>query len=194
VRPADGSISPTVDPATPIILVGMMGCGKTTVGRRLAARIGREFIDADKEMESRCGVPITTIFELEGEDGFRHRESLLIAELSRIGAVVIATGGGVVLLPANRECLRERGFVIYLRAGIAELWQRLKRDRVRPLLQTPNPRQRIADLLAQREPLYQEVAHLTVASGRGPVEELVADIIGRLPPALVPAGCDDNPA
>lgn len=194
MRPADGSISPTVDPATPIILVGMMGCGKTTVGRRLAARIGREFIDADKEMESRCGVPITTIFELEGEDGFRHRESLLIAELSRIGAVVIATGGGVVLLPANRECLRERGFVIYLRAGIAELWQRLKRDRVRPLLQTPNPRQRIADLLAQREPLYQEVAHLTVASGRGPVEELVADIIGRLPPALVPAGCDDNPA
>jgi shikimate kinase len=190
----DGPAEGTADPQTPIILIGMMGCGKTTVGRRLAARIGREFIDADKEIESRCGVPITTIFELEGEDGFRRRESQLIDELTRCGGVVIATGGGAVLRASNRACLRERGFVIYLQVGVAELWQRLRRDRVRPLLRTPNPRQRIADLLVQREPLYQEVAHLTLASGRGPVEELVADIIERLPPSLVSGARVDDPA
>lgn len=191
---ADGFVGRLDDPGRPVILIGMMGCGKTTVGRRLAVRLEREFIDADKELEERCGVPITTIFELEGEDGFRRRESQLIDDLTRMSGVVIATGGGAVLRPENRERLASRGFVIYLRASAAELWQRLRRDRVRPLLQTPNPRQRITELLEQREPLYQQVAHRTVASGRGPVDDLVTDIIGGMPPSLVPAGRGDDPA
>ncbi len=194
MTPEEGFAGRADDPNRPVILIGMMGCGKTTVGRRLASRLGREFIDADKEIEDRCGVPITTIFELEGEDGFRRREALLIDDLTRVGGTVIATGGGAVLRPENRERLAARGFVIYLRATVAELWQRLRRDRVRPLLQTPNPRQRIAELLGEREPLYQQVAHLTVASGRGPVDELVADILKAMPSHLVPAGRADDPA
>ncbi len=178
----------------PIILVGMMGAGKTTVGRRLAARLGRDFVDADREIEARCGVPIATIFELEGEEGFRQREAGLLDELSSRSNLVLATGGGAVLRAENRARLRERGFVVFLRAGAAGLWQRLKRDRVRPLLQTENPRQRIVDLLAQREPLYREVAHLTVTSGRLPIDALVTDIIGRLPEDLLPAVRVDDPA
>jgi len=176
----------------PIILIGMMGSGKTTVGRRLAARLGREFIDADKELEARCGVPISTIFELEGEDGFRHREAGLLDELTRRPGLVLATGGGAVLLPENRQRLHERGFVVFLRTGAAELWQRLKRDKVRPLLRTENPRQRIGELLALREPLYREIAHLTMTSGRLPIEALVTDIIGLLPDDLLPGG-DPHP-
>ncbi|HRO57912.1 MAG TPA: shikimate kinase [Burkholderiaceae bacterium] len=178
----------------PIILVGMMGSGKTTVGRRLAARLGRDFVDADKEIEARCGVPVTTIFELEGEEGFRQREACLLDELSSRAGLVLATGGGAVLRAENRARMRERGFVVFLRAGAAGLWQRLKRDRVRPLLQTENPRQRIVDLLAQREPLYREVAHLTVTSGRLPIDALVTDIIGRLPEDLLPAAFADDSA
>ena len=178
----------------PIILVGMMGSGKTTVGRRLAARLGRDFVDADKEIEARCGVPITTIFELEGEEGFRQREACLLDELSSRAGLVLATGGGAILRAENRARLRERGFVVFLRAGAAGLWQRLKRDRVRPLLQTENPRQRIVDLLAQREPLYREVAHLTVTSGRLPIDALVADIISRLPEDLLPVAFADDSA
>lgn len=177
----------------PIVLVGMMGSGKTTVGRRLAARLGRRFVDADKELESRCGVPIATIFELEGEDGFRRREAQVLDSLMRETGIVLATGGGAVLLPENRERLQARGFVVFLRAGPAELWQRLKRDRTRPLLQTGNPRQRIADLVAAREPLYREIAHLTVTSGRAPIDSLVADIIGRLPESMLPDRAADSP-
>src|SRR5690606_27196314 len=114
--------------------------------------------------------------------------------LSGRSVVLLATGGGAVLRAENRARLRERGFVVFLRAGAAGLWQRLKRDRVRPLLQTENPRQRIVDLLAQREPLYREVAHLTVTSGRLPIDALVTDIIGRLPEDLLPAVRVDDPA
>lgn len=162
----------------------MMGSGKTTIGRRLAARLGRPFADADRELETRCGVPISTIFELEGEQGFRRREAATLDALTRRPELVLATGGGAVMLEENRERLRERGFVVFLRTGPAELWQRLKRDRVRPLLRTENPRQRIGELLALREPLYREIAHLTVTSGRMPVDALVTDIIRRLPADL----------
>jgi shikimate kinase len=165
----------------------MMGSGKTTIGRRLATRLGRTFVDADRELESRCGVPITTIFELEGEDGFRRREASVLASLLEQPGIVLATGGGAVILEENRKRMRERGCVVFLRVGAAELWQRLKRDRVRPLLQTENPRQRISDLLATREPLYRESAHLIVTGGRLPIDTLVADIIERLPAELQPS-------
>jgi len=167
-----------------ISLVGMMGAGKTTVGRRLARRLGWSFVDADREMEARLGVPVTTIFELEGEAGFRRRECELIDELTRRTATVLATGGGAVLDPANRAVLHERSQVIYLRASVGDLWHRLRRDTTRPLLRTADPRARIEALVTQREPLYRDTAHMTVETGRQPVERVVDAIIARLPAAF----------
>ncbi|MFN8839538.1 MAG: shikimate kinase, partial [Burkholderiales bacterium] len=121
-----------MDPSAPalpaaLFLVGMMGAGKTTVGRRLARRLERPFVDADRELEVRLGVPIPTIFELEGEAGFRRREAAIIDELTRREPIVLATGGGAVLDPANRAALHERGRVVYLRASVGDLWHRLRR-------------------------------------------------------------------
>ncbi len=182
-QPADNPASVPPEPieTMPVCLIGMMGSGKSTVGRRLAALLGRPFVDADRELESRCGVPITTIFELEGEAGFRRRESQLIDELSRTPGIVLATGGGVVTVEANRHCLRERCFVVYLQASPGELWHRLRNDRVRPLLQTADPRGRIADLVTARDPLYRETAHRVVRTGRHPVERTALDILAALP-------------
>jgi shikimate kinase len=173
-------MSPEEHNRRPIFLVGMMGCGKSTVGRRLAASLGRRFVDADKELEARCGVPIATIFEVEGEAGFRRREAALIDELTQEPGLVLATGGGAVLLEENRRRLRERGLVVYLRASVQDLWLRLRHDKVRPLLQTPEPRKRIAQLVEARDPLYQECAHLVVQTGRQPVERVVNEIVGSL--------------
>lgn len=188
-NPSLGPSLPSLDPSRegdqrPICLIGMMGSGKTTVGRRLAARLGRRFVDADKELESRCGVTIATIFELEGEAGFREREACLIGKLSDEAGIVLATGGGAVLREGNRQRLRERCFVIYLQATVPELWHRLRHDKVRPLLRTANPRQRIAELLHQRDPLYEACAHLAVLTGRQPADRLATEIIERLPDAL----------
>jgi shikimate kinase len=166
--------------ALSIFLVGMMGAGKSTVGVRLARRLDREFVDIDRELEARLGVDIPTVFDLEGEEGFRRREAQLVAELSARPGLVVATGGGVVLLPANRAALASRGLVVYLRAEPADLWQRLRRDRHRPLLRTEDPRQRVRDLVAQRDPLYMEVADHVVATGRQPVEHAVESIIAWL--------------
>ena len=173
-------MSPAEHNRRPIFLVGMMGCGKSTVGRRLAASLGRRFVDADKELEARCGVPIATIFEVEGEAGFRRREAALIDELTQEPGLVLATGGGAVLLEENRRRLRERGLVVYLRATVQDLWLRLRHDKVRPLLQTAEPRKRIAQLVEVRDPLYQECAHLIVQTGRQPVERVVNEIVGSL--------------
>ena len=173
-------MSPAEHNRRPIFLVGMMGCGKSTVGRRLAASLGRRFVDADKELEARCGVPIATIFEVEGEAGFRRREAALIDELTQEPGLVLATGGGAVLLEENRRRLRARGLVVYLRATVQDLWLRLRHDKVRPLLQTPEPRKRIAQLVEVRDPLYQECAHLIVQTGRQPVERVVHEIVGSL--------------
>jgi shikimate kinase len=182
-HPPAGATSPL--PATrPIFLVGMMGSGKSTVGRRLAHALGRAFVDADKEIESRCGVPVATIFELEGEDGFRRREAALIEELTHRPGLVLATGGGAVLRDDNRRVLHDRGFVVYLCATEQELWLRLRHDRVRPLLRTPDPRRRIGELVAARDPLYRDCAHLVVHTGRQPVERLVGEVIAALPPEL----------
>ncbi len=149
-----------------LILVGLMGAGKTTIGRLLAKHFDRTFVDSDHEIEARTGVRIPVIFELEGEAGFRARESAMLAELVRRDSIVLATGGGAVLDPANRALLRENGLVIYLRAQAADLWHRTQRDVNRPLLRTDDPHARLQELYIVRDPLYQEAAHMIVDTGR----------------------------
>ena len=149
-----------------LFLVGLMGAGKSTLGRTLARRLGKRFVDADHELETRTGVAIATVFEVEGESGFRDREEVLCAELTALSDIVLATGGGVVLREASRQHLRERGTVLYLHAPPEILWQRLRGSRHRPLLQTTDPRTRLAELYAARDPLYREVAHHVVESER----------------------------
>ena len=155
----------------------MMGAGKTTVGRLLARRCGFAFIDCDRELEARSGVSVATIFELEGEEGFRRREAALIDELTQPPGLVLATGGGAILSEENRVHLRERGLVIYLRASVEEILRRTHKDRARPLLQAPDRRARIAQLLADRQRLYEETAHLIVQSGAGNPNRLVAKLL-----------------
>ncbi|MDO4904191.1 MAG: shikimate kinase [Lautropia sp.] len=169
-----------MDAAFSIFLVGMMGAGKSTVGVRLARKLGRTFVDADRALEERLGVSIPTIFELEGEAGFRRRETQFLEELSARPGLVLATGGGVVLSPVNRELLKSRGKAIYLQASPADLWQRLRRDRQRPLLRTANPRERIYELCAERDALYREVAAYTVTTSRQPIDQIVDAVIQRL--------------
>lgn len=146
-----------------------MGCGKTTVGRRLAGHLGLDFVDSDQEIVRRTGAKIPLIFEIEGEQGFRLREKMVIDELTQGVDRVLATGGGAVLDRDTRARLRERGRVIYLSAGINQLLQRTSGDRNRPLLQTANPRARLEELYKARDPLYREVAHWVVdTANRGP--------------------------
>jgi shikimate kinase len=163
-----------------IFLVGMMGAGKTTLGRALARRLRREFADMDQVLVARTGVPVATIFDIEGEDGFRRRESCVLAELATREDLVVATGGGVVLSPSNREVMREHGTVVYLRARLESLWDRTRHDASRPLLKTPNPRATLADLLVAREPLYREVAHVTVDTGSQSASSLVGRVVAAL--------------
>jgi len=160
-----------------IFLVGMMGAGKSTVGRLLARRCGFDFIDCDRELEARSGVSIATIFELESEEGFRRREAALIDELTQQPRTVLATGGGAILRAENRRHLRDRGLVIYLRASVDEILRRTQKDRARPLLQTTDRRGRIAQLLAEREAMYEEIAHVTVQSSSGNPNRLVAKLM-----------------
>jgi shikimate kinase len=149
-----------------IYLVGLMGAGKTTIGRILARRLGLRFIDTDKEIEQRTGVSIPTIFEIEGEEGFRKRESRIIADVSKQKGWVVATGGGGVLRRENRISMRARGFVIYLDVPPRILWERTRHDKNRPLLQVVDPLSKLSQLFAARDPLYREVADLVVDGGR----------------------------
>ena len=144
-----------------------MGAGKTTVGKELARRRGVRFADCDHEIVARTGVSVPTIFEIEGEAGFRRRETQMMDELTRESDIVIATGGGVVTTPENRVLMRERGVVIYLNVPPQVLFDRTRHDRNRPLLQVENPRQRIEELYLVRDPLYREVADVIVEGGRG---------------------------
>ncbi|MEW6766294.1 MAG: shikimate kinase AroK [Pseudomonadota bacterium] len=145
-----------------IFLIGPMGAGKSTSGRLLARTLGMSFIDSDKVIEERTGASIPLIFELEGEAGFRAREQAVIDELSRSPNIVLATGGGAILAPENREALRERGHVVYLHASIDHQMERTAHDRNRPLLQTPDRRGKLEELMKLREPLYRQTAHLIV--------------------------------
>ncbi len=164
-------------PHRSIFLVGMMGAGKSTVGRALAKRLGWDFVDADHEIEHVTGVKIPVIFEIEGEIGFRKREAQVIDDITLRPHTIVGTGGGAVLLQENRTHMRERGHVVYLKASVEELYQRTRHDKGRPLLQTPNPRQRIKELADARHPLYLEVAHTVIETGRQPVHSVVNQII-----------------
>lgn len=155
-----------------LILVGMMGSGKTTMGRTLARHFGMDFIDSDEEIQRRTGVTIPHIFDVEGEAGFRQRETLALRDLLAGDHHVLATGGGAVLAAQNREMLRHNGIVIYLKASVHDLWQRTRHDRNRPLLQTDDPHAKLTELFQQRDPLYLEAADIIVRSGRQSVQAL----------------------
>lgn len=166
--------------STNIILIGMMGAGKTTIGRALANSLSKEFIDSDHEIQKRTGVKIPVIFEIEGEAGFRKRESEALSDLVNKENVVLATGGGAVLSPDNRQLLRRSGIVIYLRASVNDLYRRTQHDKNRPLLQTDNLYARLSELYGQRDSLYRETAHLIVDSGKQGVRFLVQRLINKL--------------
>jgi 3-dehydroquinate synthase len=183
-----------------IFLVGLMGAGKTTVGRALAKKLNRRFIDSDREIEARTGASIPLIFEIEGEEIFRQREAEAIRDLTAQEGIVLATGGGAVLNAKNREYLKTRGTVIYLRATVNSILLRTSHDKNRPLLQTADPRKRIEELARTREPYYSEVADLIVDTGRTNVQALIHTIMARLEQrseggsASPVSGCDPIPA
>ena len=163
-----------------VFLIGPMGAGKTTIGRQLATLLQKRFLDADHEIEKRTGVTIPVIFEIEGEPGFRRRESTVIDELSQERDIVLATGGGVVLSEENRQALTQRGTVVYLQADIETLVERTRRDRNRPLLQTDDPRGKIEELLREREPIYRQMADVVVDTGQRAPSSVARDIVARL--------------
>ena len=169
-----------MDVPSNIFLIGSMGAGKSTIARRLAATLDKEFVDADRELEQRTGVGIPLIFELEGEAGFRKRERELLAELVMRNGIVLATGGGVVLAAENRANLAARGFVIYLDAPVDLLVARVARDRHRPLMQTPDPEATMREIVRVRDPLYRESADIVVGSSHRSSRFVVREILQRI--------------
>lgn len=163
-----------------LILVGMMGSGKTTVGRMLAKQLGKIFVDSDEEIIKRTGVTVPHIFDVEGEAGFRQREAAAIRELTGRDNMVLATGGGAVLDEQNRAMLQQNGVVIYLKASVHDLWQRTRHDRSRPLLQTDNPHAKLAELFQQRDPLYRQVSDIVVQSGKQSAHALMLHLVGEI--------------
>jgi len=151
-------------PFTNVYLIGPMGSGKTTIGQRLAEMLGLEFLDNDHELEEQTGASVSLIFDLEGEEGFRKRETAMLKKLTTRKNVLIATGGGTVLKKENRDLLRESGLVVYLRTSVNQQIMRLSRDKTRPLLQSDNREEKLADLAKERNPLYQELADVTFTS------------------------------
>jgi shikimate kinase len=154
-----------------------MGAGKTTLGRLIARDLGYEFYDSDKVIEERTGVTIATIFDIEGEAGFREREKKIIAELAELNNIVMATGGGAILLEENRNVLKSRGFVVYLKVSVRQQLMRTSRDHSRPLLQTSNPKQRLETLARERNHLYEEIADLSIDTDRYHASTLKSRII-----------------
>ncbi len=166
--------------AANLYLVGLMGAGKTTVGRVLARRLKLRFLDSDQEIERRCGVKIPVIFEIEGEAGFRNREQQAIAEPTSLQGIVLATGGGAVVAEDNRKHLAAGGTVVYLNARPEDLYERVRHDRDRPLLATGDPLARLRELHAERDPLYRSVADLVVDTGAQSVPVLARELLGKL--------------
>lgn len=160
-----------------IIFVGPMGAGKTTIGKQLARQLGRTFYDSDRVIEERTGADIPLIFEMEGEEGFRRREKTIIAELTNKQDIVLATGGGAILDPENRDQITRQGFVIYLSAPLEHLFNRTSKDKNRPLLQTANPRKKLEEILSVRDPLYREVADVVIETDGSPARGVVKKIL-----------------
>jgi len=163
-----------------VFLVGLMGAGKTTIGRILARKLGLRFVDSDHEIEARTGASIPWIFEIEGEPSFRRREAEVIRELTGQQDLVLATGGGAVLDPDSRAHLKARGVVIYLRTTVNSILQRTAHDKNRPLLQTADPRKKLEELMAVRDPLYMEIADIVIDTGRPNVQSMVLTILNQL--------------
>jgi len=159
-----------------IFLIGPMGSGKSTVGRALARRLDKAFFDSDQVIEERTGVRVSVIFEIEGEGGFRRREKRVIDDLTLRKDIVLATGGGSILDAENRGHLLSRGFVVYLRAPVEQLFERSNRDRNRPLLQTEHPRETLEALLRERDPLYRGAADLIISTDDRTVKQVVDEI------------------
>ncbi|AUZ05623.1 shikimate kinase AroK [Vitreoscilla stercoraria] len=163
-----------------LIFIGLMGAGKTTIGKCLAQRLGWQFYDSDQEIVKRSGVPISTIFELEGEASFREREHAVIQDLSAMKRCVIATGGGAILQAANRELLQASGTVIYLSTSIDCILKRTSQDKSRPLLQVENPREQLEKLFQLRDPLYHEIADVIIETHTQPISAVVSQLIQQL--------------
>ncbi len=163
-----------------IFLVGPMGAGKTTVGRQLAKCLNMEFADSDSEIEKRTGVDIPLIFELEGEVGFRKRETAMLDNLTTKDTIVLATGGGAVLAEENRGFLVSRGTVIYLNTTVDQILQRTHRDTKRPLLQTDDPRAKLETLATERNPLYESIADITISTESQKIRDVINEICTKL--------------
>ena len=163
-----------------VILVGPMGAGKSTIGRQLATILNYDFYDSDHKIEARTGADIPWIFDVEGEAGFRKRESSMIDELTQLDGVVIATGGGAITHEINRKNLATRGVVVYLRTSVEQQLERTARDRNRPLLQTDEPRKVLTELMKVRGPLYEEVADIVVDTGDGGIRDVAQHIVNML--------------
>jgi shikimate kinase len=168
-----------LNPSRNLFLIGPMGAGKTTVGKRLAAHFDLPFLDLDAEIEAHTGADVPLIFDIEGEPGFRRRESALLAECSGREGVVLATGGGAIMDADNRALLAARGFVVWLQTGVEQQLQRLERDRQRPLLQSADRRERLEAMARARDPLYAGIADLVVPS-HGHTPAHAAEQIARL--------------
>jgi shikimate kinase len=167
-----------------IILVGPMGSGKSTIGNIIARRLNREFQDSDHHIEQRTGVDIARIFDIEGEQGFRDRETSALQELLSENNRVIATGGGSVVRSENQQLLKQQGYVVFLDTSLNQQMQRLRRDKKRPLLQTDDPRGRLESLLLERRPIYLDLADLVIKTDKRVARRLAADIINQLPETL----------
>jgi len=163
-----------------VILVGLMGAGKTTVGRLLARRLKLRFFDSDHEIERRCGVRIPVIFEIEGEAGFRSREEQVLADLAALKGIVLATGGGAVLAESSRRRLAAGGTVVYLNARPEDLYERVRQDRNRPLLATADPLERLRQLHRERDALYRSIADVVIDTGAQSVQMLARELLDRL--------------
>ena len=171
---------------TNLLFIGPTGAGKTTVGKRVASQLGLEFLDVDQEIERQTGADISLIFDIEGEAGFRKRETAMIDQLTRRNGIVLATGAGAVLADENRRLLSSRGFVIYLATPVQRQIQRLQRDKRRPLLQAANREEVLSEMAATRNPLYESLADLVVYSEAVSVRAMAQRVLNKLQP-VVPA-------
>jgi shikimate kinase len=166
--------------AANLYLVGLMGAGKTTVGRVLARRLKLRFLDSDQEIERRCGVKIPLIFEIEGEAGFRSRETAVLGELAQLRGIALATGGGIVGAAENRRLLSASGTVVYLHGQPEDLFERVRHDRNRPMLATADPLARLRELYVERDPLYRSIADVVIDTGKQGVAALARELLGKL--------------